>query len=213
MKKRVIIVGNGKVTKAELPRINANDYVIGVDRAAYWLIQAGRTPNAAIGDFDSVTRAELATIRQAVKTIRTYNTRKDWTDMELAVRYAVSLKPSEVIIVGGMGSRMDHTIATWHLLDLLLIAKIPHILLNETNSVRLIGIGRTILVSGGGYKYVSVLPYSDSISLSLSGFRYELPKTKLIRGTTRGISNELSGRKAIIRIFEGKAWVIESNDE
>jgi thiamine pyrophosphokinase len=211
MKKRIIIVGNGTFSKKILALIQPRDYVIGVDRAAYWLIREGRIPDTAIGDFDSVTEEKLSRIKEAVPSIKQYSKDKDQTDMELAVRHAIGKKPSAVLILGGTGSRLDHTMATWQLLDSLLTADIPHVLINKTNRIRLIGRGKTV-IEKASYRYISILPYTKSILFSLTGFRYDLPKTKFFRGTTRGVSNEMTGRQAHIMIYSGKAWIVESND-
>jgi thiamine pyrophosphokinase len=209
---RVVIFGNGKLSEKFLQEIHEGDYVIGVDRAAYWLIRQGRVPDMAIGDFDSVTKEEFRQIKKSVKHIQRFSPKKDASDMELAVSRAIERKPSEILILGGTGSRMDHTMATWQLLDMVLKAKIPHSLVNETNRIQLLGKGCTMLISREDYRYISILPYTNKISLTLSGFRYNLPKTTLVRGTTRGISNEIAGRKAEVTIYSGKAWVVESND-
>ncbi len=103
----------------------------------------------AIGDFDSVTKEEFRQIKKSIKNIQQFLPDKDSSDMELAVARAIGKKPAEILILGGTGSRMDHTMATLDLLVLLLSAGIPHVLVNETNRVRLIGKGRTILISGG----------------------------------------------------------------
>jgi thiamine pyrophosphokinase len=212
MKKRIVIVGNGTLSKKYLGMIKPQDYVIGVDRAAYWLIREGRCPDVAIGDFDSVTKEEFGEIKKSVPTTKQFPKDKDQTDMELAFAHAIKKRPTEVLILGGTGSRLDHTLATWYLLDLLWEAHIPHMLVDEKNRVRLVGRGRTILAPGGEYKYMSILPYTKTVTLALSGFRYNASKTTIMRGTTRGISNEIVERQAEIIIYSGKAWVIESND-
>ncbi len=212
MNKIVVIVGGGTFSKKYLGMMRPQDYVIGVDRAAYWLIRQGRRPDIAIGDFDSVTEEEFSFIKKSVPVMKQFPKNKDQTDMELAVLHAIEKRATDVLIYGGTGSRLDHTFVTWQLLELLLTARIQHQLVNETNRVRMVDKGRTILVSGGEYKYVSVIPYTATISLTLSGFIYNLPKTTLLRGTTRGISNEIAGRQARITIYSGKAWVVESND-
>ena len=212
MKKRIVIIGNGSLYKKILQEILEDDYVIGVDRAAYWLIQQGRIPDVAIGDFDSCKKEEFNTIQQSVKNIQYFPPEKDQTDMELAVHDAIKLKPSEVLIFGGIGSRMDHTIATMQILDQLMTAKIPHSLVNETNHVQVVGRGRTILSTRGEYKYISIIPFTKKISLKLSGFRYDLPKTTITEGSSYGVSNEICSKEAEITLFSGKAWIVESKD-
>ncbi len=211
MKKRIIIFGNGKLSENFLKYIEPTDFVIGVDRAAYWLIDHGVVPQVAIGDFDSTTKYELQIITKSVSTVKQFNSEKDWIDMELAIQYTIKQNPSEVVIFGGTGTRLDHSMASIHLLDMLLKAKIPHVLIDDTNSVRMVSRGRTIL-ERGEHKYVSILPYTKSVTLALVGFRYNVQKSTLFQGKTIGISNEILGLKAEITIFAGKTWVIESND-
>ncbi|MBI4058148.1 thiamine diphosphokinase, partial [Candidatus Gottesmanbacteria bacterium] len=52
---RIVIFGNGRLLVYYVRQIRKSDYIIGVDRAAYWLITHGVVPNVAIGDFDSVS--------------------------------------------------------------------------------------------------------------------------------------------------------------
>lgn len=212
MKKRIVIAGGGTLSKKYLGLMKPQDYVIGVDRAAYWLIRQGRIPDVAIGDFDSVTKEEFSQIKKSVPSLLQFPKDKDQTDMELAVFHAMEKRPTDVLIFGGTGSRLDHSMATWQLLDVLRAAHIPHVLVNRENRIRLLGISRTILVAGGEYRYVSILPYTKTITLTLAGFRYNISKTTLVRGTTRGVSNEIAGRQAEVIIYSGVAWVVESND-
>jgi len=202
--KRIIIFGNGTLSTKFLAEIHAGDYVIGVDRAAYWLIREGKIPDIAIGDFDSVTPEELKIIQQSVKNVQGFPKDKNATDMELAMKHANNLHPKEVIIVGATGTRIDHMLATLHLLD-------KHILIDKNNRIRLIGRGKT-MIERSSYRYISVLPYTKSITLSLTGFRYDLVRKTLKQGTTLGVSNEIQKAQGTIRIFSGKAWIVESND-
>ena len=204
MKKRIVIFGNGRLHKTFLKHLKPDDYIIGVDRAAYWLLTHDIVPHVAIGDFDSVTKKELRLIKKSVRIVKKYSPEKDWTDMELAIRYAAGLSPSEVFIFGATGTRIDHMLATFHLLD-------THILIDRNNRIRLIGRGKTI-IERSSYRYISLLPYTKSTTLSLTGFRYALVRKTLQQGTTLGVSNEIIEKKATIQIFSGKAWVIESND-
>ena len=114
------------------------------------------------------------------------------------------MRLSDVFIFGATGTRLDHMLATFHLLD-------THILIDRNNRIRLIGRGKTI-IERSSYRYISLLPYTKSTTLSLTGFRYALVRKTLQQGTMLGVSNEIIEKKATIQIFSGKAWVIESND-
>lgn len=202
--KRICIFGNGSLHTTFLRELRKGDYVIGVDRAAYWLLKNHVIPNVAIGDFDSATRREFNLIKISIKSIQTYPPEKDSTDMELAMTYADGLHAKSIVIFGATGTRLDHTLSLLHLLG-------NHIVVDKHNRIRLIGRGKTT-IEKASYRYISILPYTNSIRLSLSGFRYNVDRKILKKGTSLGVSNEIVGKSGSIELFSGKAWVIESND-
>jgi thiamine pyrophosphokinase len=192
--------------------IEKQDFVIGVDRAAYWLIAQGIVPDMAIGDFDSCNKSELDEIQKMVKKIKKYSPEKDFTDTELAVTEAIKKKPKELVIYGGVGSRLDHTLASLTLLEQCDARGIPAVFRDETNEVVLVHRGRTILEQKEGMRYVSVLPYTESIQITLSGFSYDVVRKTILRGQAIGISNEFTKSRGEITIHRGKALVIQSRD-
>jgi thiamine pyrophosphokinase len=218
MKKSIIIVANGNLDVWIIKQIHKGDFVIGVDRAAYWLINHGVIPDVAIGDFDSTNEKERSVIQKKVKVFKQYSAQKDFTDTELALVYAVKQKPSSVIIFGGSGTRVDHMLGTIHLLERCQKLGIPAVFRDQTNEVSIIGRGRTILIGRVGYRYASVIPVSDSISVSLVGFKYNITRKTIRRGQTIGISNEITGRpdcagrQAEITLHRGIALIIQSRD-
>lgn len=202
----IAIVAGGKLLKQFLTEIQQADFIIGVDRGALWLLQQKITPDVAIGDFDSVTRKEFQKIKQKVKKVIEFSKKKAATDLELAVDYAIKQKSERVIIFGGIGTRLDHTIAAVHLLEKLTTSgKI----IDSRNEIELV---RKALHVFPSHRYVSILPYTKKIVVSLSGFAYPLSRKELVRSTSRGISNEVVGKKAKIEVHEGIALVIKSRD-
>lgn len=80
-------------------------------------------PNVILGDFDSVSdKSFRARFRNS--KIKKYQTAKDYTDTELALRYAYKTKNTShltyskyskkfVTLVGGCGGRMDHALSVY----------------------------------------------------------------------------------------------------
>lgn len=205
------IVGGGHVSEQELPEIRKADCIIGVDRGAAWLLAHDVTPDIAIGDFDSVTKEEFARIKQSIKTIKLHPAEKDCTDMELAVTEAIKLKPKKVMIYGGIGTRADHMLGTMYLLERFLQTGIDAIVKNETNEISLLDKRRTVQ-KNPMHRYISLLPYTDAVTVSLEGFLYTVKKVVIHRGMTLGISNEFVGRTGIIDVHKGIALAIQSRD-
>lgn len=206
--KSVVIVANGKLIISFLQDIKNADYIIGVDSGAYWLIQNGVVPHIAIGDFDSVGARGFQMIRNNIKRVKEYPKKKDFTDMELAVDHAITLQPKEVIMYGAIGTRLDHSIGNIQLLERL------HgvgVLRDNNNEVRLVS-KKLVLHKESCYRYVSTLPITESIEVTLKGFVYDVFHVLIRRGQTLGISNEIREDMATIDIHRGKALVIRSRD-
>lgn len=206
--KTVSIIGGGRLSKQFLPEIIKGDYVVGVDRGAYWLIQHGIVPGIAIGDFDSVNARELQIIKKSSKRVKEYPKEKDATDMELAVNHALSLHPKEVAIYGAIGTRLDHTLANVHLLERL--GSIG-VIRDANNEVRLVS-KRLVLHKQQHYHYVSVLPMRETMDITLTGFLYNVFHVTISRGQTLGVSNQIQEEEAVIEVHRGKALVIRSRD-
>lgn len=207
----VSIVGGGKLSKKLLPQIAISNYRIGVDHGAYWLIVNEIIPDVAIGDFDSVTPREMKIIRKQSKRMNRYPKKKDKTDMELAIARVIDLHPKEVRIYGAVGDRLDHTMVNMHLLERLHDAGIPGVIVDETNEVRMVD-NRLSIKKDSRLRYVSVIPVTESILVTLTGCVYNLSRKIIRRGETLGISNEILKDEATIEVHEGKALVIRSRD-
>lgn len=204
----IAIVGGGVLEESFVKEIRSAQYIIGVDRGAYWLIANSVIPNIAIGDFDSVSASEFQAIKNKVKRVKEYPKKKNFTDMEFAVDHVISLHPKEVIIYGSIGSRLDHTMGNIHLLEML---NEKGVIRDRNNEVRIIS-SRTIMKKDARYQYVSLLSVTETVEVTLSGFVYDVTRAIIRRGQTLGISNEIRGYEATIEVHQGKALVIQSRD-
>ncbi|MEK7543602.1 MAG: thiamine diphosphokinase [Patescibacteria group bacterium] len=209
--KTITIIGGGELSEKFISGISGADYVIGVDRGAYWLIKYNIIPDIAIGDFDSVNASELRFIKQKSKRIEEHPQKKDASDMELAVDHAITIGAKEVIIYGAVGDRLDHTLANVHLLERLHDKGVVGVIRDENNEVMVVENVLTIKKEAR-FRYVSVLAITETIEVSLIGFAYNLTHTIIHRGQTLGISNEIRGNVATINVHRGKALFIRSRD-
>lgn len=210
MLKRIVIVSNGALEQAILINITPSDYVIGVDRAAYSLLKNHIVPQYAVGDFDSVTKSELHTITSYIKNVSTYKAEKDETDLELALDYATGMSPEEILILGGLGGRMDHALATLFLMEKVVQEGIRIRLQDEHNDILLVNTSIT-LQKNSLYTYVSLLPFTSTAKVTLTGFKYNGTHI-LTKDKTIGVSNEITGKSATVKLLSGSIWLIQSKD-
>ena len=102
----------------KLPAIcfEPDDYLIAADGGANHLLKMGILPEIVIGDLDSVDEDTLFQLTSAEVNIEQYSEDKNETDIELALRYAIELQPTSILIVGALGGRLDQTLANLSIL-------------------------------------------------------------------------------------------------
>ena len=102
------IFGAGDFTPCTID-LTSKDLVIAADGGYDYLIRLGLRADVVLGDFDSVTSPDLWD--DAICEKLTYPPEKDDTDMMLAIKLGLSRGYREFAIYGGLGGRLDHTIA------------------------------------------------------------------------------------------------------
>ncbi|WP_442601894.1 thiamine diphosphokinase [Paenibacillus sp. KN14-4R] len=210
--KRIVIVSGGQLGPWVLRQIHSDDILVGADRGAWFLIQNGLQPDLSLGDFDSVTVDELEQIRQNSKQFMDCDPiDKDYTDTELALRWALEQQPQSIAMLGTLGSRLDHSLANIHLLYPALASGISCVMIDAHNEIRLIR--EQTLITKGPYTHISLLPLSMEVTgITLTGFQYPLNNATLQIGQSLGISNVLLEQTGIIDIKSGHLLVIQSKD-
>lgn len=210
---KATIVTGGRLGSWVLEEIGPDDYLIGADKGADFLVSNGFIPDLAIGDFDSVPATRIPAIREAAKQFLSFDAiHKDWTDTEMAVEAAIARGFERISIVGGLGSRFDHSLVNVHLLAKALAHGCEATLTDENNEIRLCSRECT-LQADSRYPYVSLLPLTGSVTgVTLRGFQYPLNDATIELGASIGVSNVLVEPTGTIRLASGVLIVIRSRD-
>ena len=117
--KTLIITGGNIDTDFALSFIEKlkADYVIGVDRGLLFCYEQKIMPDYIVGDFDSLPNGILEWYKKNSNVpVREYNPVKDATDTMIALEKALELKSSQIWILGGTGTRIDHVLCNIHIL-------------------------------------------------------------------------------------------------
>ena len=187
------------------------DYIICADRGLYHAKVLGLTPDLIVGDFDSTDEKDLDYFKEKGVEIETLNTHKDETDTEIAVLRAIQKGATEVIVYGGLGSRLDHSLANVHLLYKLLRKGIKGKLVSLNHTVYLAE--KYQLIEGEKGDLVSLIPFSGEVKgVTTESLAYPLKNAEMNIGTSLGISNVLEADSAKIWIGEGILIVIMARD-
>ena len=209
--RRIAIVAGGTLDKCFVAEIAQADLVIGVDAGAAWLLAKGVRPAVAVGDFDSVSSKQLRKIQKEVKEVLVHNPEKDATDLELAVEYAIGVRPIEITIYGGIGTRMDHT---WAAIQLLQTIESHNIYAQIVDNFNKMYIVRHVvsLKTLKAFPYISIFSLTATSIVTLRGFRYEVNHHKFTANSSRGVSNEIVAKLAKITTHSGKLLLVRSRD-
>lgn len=137
---------------------------------------------------------------------------KDLTDTQIAVETALARGADEIILIGGLGSRMDHSLSTLAILEDLRERHVHAHINNGYNRVHYLNASSTLILRSG-FRYLSVLAIDEKIKgLSIDGCKYPLKRATLNRRLQYAISNEITGNCAMISLRRGRIFVIESRD-
>ncbi|MFZ3587967.1 thiamine diphosphokinase [Bacillus sp. DJP31] len=186
---------------------------IGVDRGLLTLLNLGITPVKGIGDFDSVTEAELKWVKRNYAHLDISPAEKDQTDTELAVNWCLAQKPNKIRIFGATGGRLDHALANMQLLMKGVSQEIVIEIIDRQNILTLLSPNTYNFEQHEEYPYVSFLPFSREVhGITLNGFKYPLTNRSIEWGTTLCVSNEIIEQMGTFSFSEGIVIMVKSKD-
>jgi thiamine pyrophosphokinase len=183
----------------------SSDTVIAADGGATRLDHAGRRPDLVVGDLDSLAPGIQKELEAQGVAFEVHPEQKESTDAELALQAAVARGADEIVIVGAFGgSRLDHLVGNLMLLVHEDYAAIDVAIVTEKATFRAV-LGPGILeLEGAAGDWVTLAPISETATgVTTDGLRYALHREVLVRGSTRGVSNELTDRRGSVELAGG----------
>lgn len=188
---------------------------IGADRGALYLIEQGITPHAIVGDFDSLTHEEYELVMKHTNDRQRFQEEKNETDTDLALLKAYTYQPSEIILTGVTGGRLDHYEAAIRSIYRLqrehprVVIKI----MNHANLLQFLMPGTHIIQADEQYRYLSFFAHEETIkNVTLRQVKYETTDEEITLGTSRFTSNEIMGDSGSISFSQGICLMIRSID-
>jgi thiamine pyrophosphokinase len=180
------------------------DLLIAADGGANHCTRLGITPDILLGDLDSIEPAILTKLENEGISIHRHPTRKDATDLELALDLAVEKGAQTIWLVGALGGRWDMSLA-----NIMLAASDKYkdqriLLLGQDCSMEILQPGKIHTVSGTSGQNISLLPLKDNVcGVTLIGFEYPLKNHTISFGSTLGVSNILKDDQATVQHSKG----------
>ena len=215
--KRCLIVTGGTIDIAfakDFLSQRSYDYVIAADAGLEVLRPLHISPNAVVGDLDTVDKKVLEEYqnRPGIE-FEIHKPEKDETDTELALLTAARQGCEAVDILGALGGRMDHAIGNIQLMYQFFCQGMEVNIYDARNRLYLLG-GHKVFHREEVYgKYISFLPMTETVEgLTLRGFKYPLQRRTIGLGTSLCISNELKREEGILELERGVLLCVEAHD-
>lgn len=207
MARHALIVGSAPVGDNHsfyVSLIRGADLLIAADGGLALCLEAGRVPDVCVGDFDSVSAADLQVARSGGAEVRVFPAEKDESDLDLAVKTARDLAARAVRITAAFTGRLDHTIAA--LGALLRAGDLAATAWEPTWRAHALGAGgvRTLDLTEEPGTVVSLFALGGPATVSAAGFRFPLRHARLEPLASLGLSNVAGDPVQRIDVHEGE---------
>ena len=204
---RAVIIGNGEIKDYDFiaGKLRKGDYIICADGGYRHAVKLGIKPNVLIGDMDSIGDESYD------GEIINLPVRKDFTDSEVCVKYVLLKDFDEILMLGFIGTRLDHTITNLMLLKQIAESGKKGKIIDEHNEIYF-ALEENIIYGKKG-DLLSLIPFGGDLNgITASGLDYPLENETLIFGESRGVSNVMTSGKCTVNIGGGSGLIIKSRD-
>lgn len=190
----VVVIGGGALTDRAVRAAAAavDPVVVAADGGLDHAVAAGLEPTVLVGDLDSISAAGTMWAYAHEVDIDRHPPDKDATDTALALARAATIGGAELLVLGGHGDRLDHTLG--------IVAALGASSLGAFRTVRAV-LGEVMLhvvhpgrearlTPAEGTVFSLLALHGACTGVTLSGARWPLDGATLEAGDTVGISNE-----------------------
>lgn len=206
---RAIIFANGELPDIKLAQdlLRPDDFLIGADGGTMHIFNMGLIPNLVIGDMDSIPASTLSRLTSSDIDIDLYPADKNETDLELALEYAIGSGYREIIFLAALGGRLDQTISN---ISLLTDPRLSTLNVSIDDGMEEIFICLDqVQVRGRSGDIVSLIPWGGKVTgVATENLKWPLHGETVYPYKTRGISNEMLGEEASIKIISGLLLIV-----
>ena len=210
--KAVILTGGSPPEKPELARhLEGASLLIGVDGAADVLYRYGITPDVLVGDFDTADLTYVNALEKRGASVIRLAVEKNQTDTEAALLHALGCGADDIVMLGAIGTRFDHTLSNVQLLIKADKAGARCRIIDNVNEM--FAACGDINVHGTPGQTMSILPLCEEICVNAEGVKYPLDALILKPEISRGISNIMERETVRIHISGGYALIVKTRTD
>ncbi len=183
--------------------------IICADAGLKHALKLGLMPDIVLGDNDSFARD----IPDGIKHI-VYPPEKDKTDTNIALDYAISRGADDILLIGGLGGRIDQEFSHFCLMKQALDLGVRLKMIDDINEIWMESAPFCLKKSDCARKYVSFFPYGGTVpDFSVKGLKYEASGMTLSPGMVQASSNEFDiADEARVEFSDGTVLVMLCDD-
>ena len=205
IKKCAVISGAPENNLSYYNKYLKDRYIICADSGYKKCERLNITPDLIIGDFDSSSKPDV------LCEIIELQVRKDDTDTFYCIKEAINRGYNDIVILGGIGSRIDHTYSNILSVNYCFERNVNCALVNEKNMLTVIS-GKTF-IKKGEFEFFSLFAlFEKCFGVSIKGAQYELECAELEPSAQFTQSNAFKNDVVTINAEKGKIILILSND-
>ena len=182
------------------PEIEDGEYIICADGGYEVAVSHGLSPDLVIGDSDSGKMPEMLLFPRE----------KDESDTFLCLKHAVESGYSEIVIIGGIGGRLDHTMSNIQTLAHFSGRTRSITMIDEKNIVTVAENPGITIQRKTGFT-ISLFSLTDKCcGVTTKGLYYPLNDAEITNTYPVGLSNLFTAEEANIDIKNGKLLIVMS---
>ena len=205
MKNALII--NGGLNSTKRDQLDNYDFIVAVDSGAEHAYKLFLKPDLIIGDLDSIDEKTIKRAEKDSIQILKYETNKNETDFELALKHVLDQSIKDITIIGGEYGEIDHLFSVLTVI----ISYQNDELISWIHGNQSIIIPNSKKIKIGNNVQFSILPFTDLKNLNISGAQWNLENENIKFGKSFTLRNISIDKNIEVSVDDGKFCLIYNN--
>lgn len=193
----VIITAYNESPVREIVEIADTDFIVCADGGLAQAERENIEANLVIGDFDSMLFADFK------GNAEHFPVEKDDTDTMLCIKKAIALGFQKIVIAGGVGGRLDHTIANLQSVAFAVKAGVSCKMVSKNTIASVFLPGEYVLKRRKGFVFSLFAMGDVATGVDIEHAKYPLCNATVENSFPIGVSNEFTDGDAVVRFRTG----------
>ena len=207
MKMKNALIVNGGLNSTKRDQLGNYDLIVAVDSGTEQAYKLFLKPDLIIGDLDSIDEKTIKRAEKDEVQILKYETNKNETDFELALKHVINKEIKDITIIGGEYGEIDHLFGV--LTVIISFQEDQQILWIHKDQSVLIPNSKKIAI--GSNVEFSILPFTNLKNLNISGAQWNLDNENIEFGKSVTLRNISIDNDIVVSVDDGKFCLIYNN--